>query len=65
MHLNLKVGVTLDNSRLFKSEFYSWDSFTDLDKLINFNQYYWIPEGPPAVTVASATVFSESDYIRN
>jgi len=61
--LKLKGGVTLDNSRLFKSEFYSWDSFTDLDKLINFNQYYWIPEGPPAVTIASATVFSESDYI--
>ncbi len=61
--LQLKGGVTLDNSRLFKSQFYSWDSFTDLDKLINFNQYYWIPDGPPAVTVASATVFSESDYI--
>mgnify|MGYP003636744785 CR=1 FL=1 len=61
--LQLKGGVTLDNSRLFNSQFYSWDSFTDLDKLINFNQYYWIPEGPPAVTVASATVFSESDYI--
>ena len=61
--LQLKGGVTLDNSRLFNSQFYSWDSFTDLDKLINFNQYYWIPEGPPAVTIASATVFSESDYI--
>ena len=61
--LQLKGGVTLDNSRLFNSQFYSWDSFTDFDKLINFNQYYWIPEGPPAVTVASATVFSESDYI--
>lgn len=61
--LQLKGGVTLDNSRLFNSQFYSWDSFTDLDKLINFNQYYWIPDGPPAVTIASATVFSESDYI--
>ena len=61
--LQLKGGVTLDNSRLFNSQIYSWDSFTDLDKLINFNQYFWIPDGPPAVTVASATVFSESDYI--
>ena len=61
--LQLKGGVTLDNSRLFKSQFYSWDSFTELDKLINFTQYYWIPEGPPAVTIASSTVFSESDYI--
>ena len=61
--LKLKGGVTLDNSRLFKSEFYSWDSFTDLDKLINFNQYYWIPEGPPVVSVSSATVFAETDYV--
>ena len=61
--LKLKGSVTLDNSKLFQSEFYSWDSFTNLDKLINFNEYYWIPEGPPVVTVASATVFAETDYI--
>ena len=61
--LKLRNGVTEDNDRLFTSEIYSWDSFTDLDKLINFNQYYWIPNGPPVVTVASATVFSTSDYI--
>ena len=60
--IKLKGGVTLNNSRLFESQFYSWDSFTALDKLINFNQYYWIPAGPPVVTVASAIVFSETDY---
>ena len=51
--LNLQGGVTNNNSRLFTSQFYSWDSFTDLDKIINFNEYYWLPTGAPAVTVAS------------
>jgi hypothetical protein len=61
--LKLRNGITEDNDRLFTSEIYSWDSFTDLDKLINFNQYYWIPGGPPVVTVATATVFATSDYV--
>ena len=34
--LKLSGGVVNDNNRLFNSEFYSWDSFTNLDKLINF-----------------------------
>ena len=61
--LKLSGGVIDDNNRLFNSEFYSWDSFTNLDKLINFTQYYWIPEGPPVVSVSSATVFAETDYV--
>ena len=61
--LNLAGSVTDNNQRLFESQFYSWDSFTELDKLINYNQYYWLPGGAPAVTVATATVFSSQDYI--
>jgi hypothetical protein len=61
--LNLQGAVSDNNSRLFESQFYSWDSFTNLDKLINYNQYYWLPFGPPAVAVGSATVFSAQDYI--
>ena len=61
--LDLEGAVTNNNSRLFESQFYSWDSFTSLDKIINFNQYYWLPDGPPAVTVASATVFATNDYV--
>ena len=61
--LKLNNGITNDNNRLFNSQFYSWDSFTDLDKLINYNQYYWLPEGPPSVTVSNEVVFSTNDYI--
>ena len=60
--LKVEGALTQDNNRLFESEFYSWDSFTNLDPLINFNQYYWIPEGLPAVTVATETVYRTSSY---
>jgi hypothetical protein len=61
--LKMQYGVTDNNNRLFKSQFYSWDSFTNLDKLINFNEYYWLPVGPPAVTVAAAQIFASEDYV--
>ena len=61
--LSLEGGLTGNNDRLFTEQFYSWDSFTDLDKIINFNQYYWLPDGPPQVTVASDIVFNITDYI--
>lgn len=61
--LKLQNGITDNNDRLFQSQFYSWDSFTNLDMLINFNQYYWLPEGLPSVTVASDTIFRNNEFI--
>ena len=49
--LNLEGAITNNNDRLFNSEFYSWDPFVDLDKIINFNQYYWLPTGAPSVNI--------------
>ena len=59
-----------NNSNLFENQFYTWDNFTDLDKLTNFSQYYWIPDGPDAVTVepdvinltSNFSVSNESNY---
>jgi hypothetical protein len=61
--LKVEGGLTTDNNRLFNSQFYSWDSFTDLDKIINFNQYYWLPQGPERVTISTETIFSGSSYL--
>ncbi len=61
--LKLQGSDTTNNNELFKSQFYSWDSFTNLDMIINYNQYYWLPDGAPAVTVSASTVFSENEYI--
>jgi len=60
--LKLKGGITEDNSRLFNNQFYSWDSFTDLDKIINFSQYYWVPNGPERVVVQSSAIYSSVQY---
>jgi hypothetical protein len=53
--LRLESGLEPNHDSLFKNEFYSWDSFVDLDKIINFGQYYWIPEGPESVDVTTET----------
>ena len=61
--IKLAGGVTNNNDRLFNSQFYSWDSFTNLDPLINYTQYYWLSEGPPAVTVSTNTVYNSGAYV--
>ena len=61
--LTLHGGLTADNNRLFNSQFYSWDSFTNLDPIINFNQYYWIPNGPERVVISSSITYENDNYI--
>ena len=48
-------GITTDQDRLFRSEYYSYDPRIDLDKLVNYTRYYWLPEGPDAVTITAGT----------
>lgn len=61
--LKMQGGLTDNNDNLFQSQIYSWDSFTDLDKLVNYNEYYWLPDGPPAVVISPTDVYSTGDYI--
>lgn len=61
--LGVEGGITTDNSRLFESQIYAWDNFTNLDPLINFNQYYWIPEGPERVIVSNDLVSRLQNYV--
>lgn len=49
-------GGNVDNAnRLYTSQYYSWDPFVDFDKMVNFSQYYWLPDGPNAVDVYATT----------
>lgn len=54
---------TQNNSRMFESDIYSWDSFVDFDKLINFSQYYWLPTGLPAVSITSDTTLNVNEIL--
>ena len=48
-------GFVNNQQRLFASEFYNFDGHFDYDKFVNYNNYYWLPDGPDSVTVSSGT----------
>ena len=63
--LTTEGSPTNNHSTLFANEFYSWDSFVDLDKMTNFSQYYWLNNGPDPVPVTTAYIDTVADYTVN
>ena len=51
--IGMAGGPTADAQKLYTSEYYTFDPFVDLDKFVNFSQYYWLPSGPDDVNVYS------------
>ena len=49
--INYYGGITDNHSRLFSTQDYNYNGRFDLDKLVNFSQYYWLPNGPTAVEI--------------
>ena len=49
-------GFGSNQTRLFDNEYYSYDPQIDLDKFVNFAQYYWLENGPDAVLITASTV---------
>ena len=60
--LSLSGGMTDQQARLFNSEYYAWDSFCDLDKFVNYSQYYWLPGGPNSVDISAEVVPLTNDF---
>jgi hypothetical protein len=56
-------GNTLDHSRLFENESYTFDGLFDFDKFGNYNDYYWLPTGPETVQVYSGEVDAEETFV--
>jgi hypothetical protein len=56
-------GIVNNHSRLFNNTAYSFDGLTDFDKLVNFSQYYWLPNGPDAVDVFVGEVDTSNTLI--
>ena len=46
-------GLTDNHDRLNREKVYAWNPAIDFDKLINYREYYWLPEGPNPITVSS------------
>ena len=60
-------GIINNHDRLFNSEYYTFDPLISFDKLINFSQYYWLPDGPDVVDVNSTGIELVKNYtvVRN
>jgi hypothetical protein len=46
-------GNTDNHDRLNKETVYAWNPAVDFDKLINYREYYWLPEGANPILVAN------------
>lgn len=56
-------GSAEENDNLTtQQDHYSWDPPIDWDKFINFREYYWVPDGPPAVSIFGQSQNIESTY---
>lgn len=55
-------GIINDHSRLFEDEYYTFDPRISYDKLVNFSQYYWLPNGPDPVEVNTTGVELTKTY---
>ena len=53
--LRWQGGLVDDHNRLFSGEYYSFGLPVDLDKLINYTQYVWLPAGPQLIKLNSPT----------
>lgn len=66
-HIRFNGGFVNNHSRLFDNEFYSWCPPIDVDKVINYKRYYWMPYGPDAITLrgisdVERTIIGKSSY---
>jgi len=56
-------GGKVDNhDRLNKETAYSWNPAIDYDKLINYREYFWIPEGVNAIEIDSVGPSAVAEY---
>jgi len=55
-------GKVNNHDRLNKETVYSWNPAIDYDKLINYREYYWIPEGPGVIEIDSVGPSAVAEY---
>ncbi len=48
-------GNTLNQDRLFESEYYSFGPPIDYDMFLNYQNYYWIDQGLPVINISGVT----------
>ena len=56
-------GLTNNHDRLFANEYYNYEGFVDLDKLVNYGKYYWVPNGPKTLEINNNSLPLQQEYI--
>jgi hypothetical protein len=56
------ANLTSNHQRLFESESYNYDGHFDYDKFVNYFNYFWLPNGPDAVSVSVNQVPYQAKY---
>ena len=51
-----------NDSKITDQEHYTWNPPIDWDKFVNYREYYWVPEFPPAVEVKGQSQRVTSTY---
>ena len=63
--INYYGGNTLNQDRLFESEYYSWAPPIDVDMFTNYQNYYWIDQGLAVINISgvtSADIIGQTSY---
>jgi hypothetical protein len=55
-------GIVSNHDRLFNQEYYNYQGFINIEKLVNYSEYYWVPRGPDPVNVNAAGVDVEKTF---
>jgi len=56
-------GANVSNHpRLNSQEVYSWNPHINWDKFVNFQNYYWMPNGPDVVTISNPMLAVDSKF---
>jgi len=55
-------GKVNNHDRLNKETVYSWNPAIDLDKLVNYREYYWLSNGPDAIEIDSVGTGAVVEY---
>lgn len=60
--LNVKGSEVSNLDRMFRSDFYSYNPQISWDKLVNYQDYYWLVTGSETVTITGQQLNSTSTY---
>ena len=53
--INYYGGNTLNQDRLFESDYYSWAPPIDFDMFINYQNYFWVDQGLATINITGLT----------